>query len=311
MKKINWTLIIIFLMVLGCGKKYPLPPEPETGMPSEESYLVVSNTSWDFTRFINLRDIIVGEDGYIYIVDSSSLLKFNVYGDLVDTFCTNLDIPVSCAQDISRNIYILEQGAKRISVYTRDKDFLYEITDTTFGVLRGISVSTDGRIFVSDSLKDLLLEVDSSGVIDTIATPGNGILQVDDPMGIFADQERNRILVASMGHNWVEGISLTEPRYSVNHLGGLTHSGGSDEGFFLRPVDVYADTSGYIYVADYDNYRVQKFDRDSVFIVAVQFDEKPRSVAVSKDGKYMYVGFKEKVIKLKKPEIPEQPGGEQ
>jgi len=25
----------------------------------------------------------------------------------------------------------------------------------------------------------------------------------------------------------------------------------------------------------------------------------------------MYVGFKEKVIKLKKPEIPEQPGGEQ
>ena len=311
MKKINWTLIIIFSMVLACGKKYPLPPEPKTGMPSEESYLVVSNTSWDFTRFTNLKDIIVGEDGYIYIVDSSSLLKFNVYGDLVDTFRTDLDIPVSCAQDISRNIYILEQGAKRISVFTRDKDFLHEIQDTTFGVLRGISVSKDGRIFVSDSLKDLLLEVDSSGVIDTIATPGSGILQVDDPTGIFADQERNRILVASMGHNWVEGISLTEPRYSVNHFGGVTHSGGSDEGFFLRPIDVYADTSGYIYVADYDNYRVQKFNSDSIFIVAVQFDEKPRSVAVSKDGKYMYVGFKEKVIKLKKPEIPEQPGGEQ
>ena len=58
MKKINWTLIIIFSMVLACGKKYPLPPEPKTGMPSEESYLVVSNTSWDFTRFTNLKDIL-------------------------------------------------------------------------------------------------------------------------------------------------------------------------------------------------------------------------------------------------------------
>ncbi|HOK22772.1 MAG TPA: NHL repeat-containing protein [Candidatus Hydrothermia bacterium] len=309
MKYANYVFLVLFVFLFsGCGEKYPLPPENPGSLPSEEDYIPLRNTSWDYQIFSDIRDIIVGKDGYVYVLEREALLKFNTGGDLVDTFYSGFANVRCVAQDRARNLYIGDSS--KIYVFNRDKVILYTIDFADSVNPCGIDLSNLRYLYISDSAKHLVVCTDSIGNhIETIATQGSGILSVKEPHGVFLDEKFSRILIASSGNNWVEGLSITAPRISMVHLGGLTHEGGDTAGVFAYPIDVWADSFGCIYVLDFGNKRVQKFDSEGRFIHMEEFNEFPVSVATSRDGMYMYVAFSDKVLKMKKPELPQNPGG--
>jgi sugar lactone lactonase YvrE len=73
---------------------------------------------------------------------------------------------------------------------------------------------------------------------------------------------------------------------------------GSGDGQFLEPNSVAVDASGYVYVVDCHNHRIQKFTSDGVYVTQWgdygsgdgEFDC-PDSVAVDASG-YVYVDIK-------------------
>jgi tripartite motif-containing protein 71 len=72
---------------------------------------------------------------------------------------------------------------------------------------------------------------------------------------------------------------------------GSWGSFGSGPGQFKYPAGIAVDGSGYVYVADRDNYRIQKFTKDGTFVLqwggvgtANGSFDKPTDVAVGPDG---------------------------
>ncbi len=307
MKRFLYLVLTGFLTV-NCGYKYPLPPENPGSLPGEEDYIPVKNTAWDFASFNGVVDILMGKDGYIYILERGVLLRYNVNGVLVDTVYSQFMSARTLTQDISRKIYVGD-GSK-VHVLSRDREYLYCIDFGDTVNISGIDVSSSKEIYISDSLRSVVIKVDSLGnYLETFAFEGSGILNVRNPMGLFVDEKHGRVIVASMGNNWVEGLSISSPRISLLHLGGISHQGGDTAGVFLYPVDVWCDTSGYIYVLDRGNSRIQKFNYEGQFLHLESFEESPVSIATTKDGLYLYVAFADRVLKMKKPELPQNPGG--
>jgi hypothetical protein len=298
----RFTISILTLIFLfGCGRKYPIPPEYDYSLPPEESYVLVDNWPGEREYELNeLSDVIVGKDGFIYALTEGDVKKLFENGQLNEVIIEGLSSPSAMHQDIMRNIYILDENI--IRVFNRDGDSVYAFKDTSLVVMAGIATEGE-KIFVSDSERDLVLSYDASGnLIDTVASHGAGILNVDEPLDLYIWE--GEIFVVSSGHNWVEAISIDTPRVNLLHLGGETHEGDTLPGYFIRPVDVVVDDSACVYVADGGNQRIQKFDGYGDFVVETELSEVPVSVAVSSDGRSLYVGFTNRIEKYKRPETP-------
>ncbi|MDI6851208.1 MAG: NHL repeat-containing protein [bacterium] len=309
MRYFNLAVLTILVLAFGCGYKYPLPPENPGALPNEEDYIEVRNTSWDIQTFSEIKDIIVGKDGYIYVLEEHALLKLNSNGDLVDTFYSGFVTAKSVAQDVRRNVYVTDSCF--IYVFDRDKNLLIAIDFADTLKPHGIDVDSNKNIYITQPEIHKLIKLDSLGnFVEIIVSYGSGILSVNNPLGLFVNEKMGAVIVASAGNNWVEAISLTQPRVNIVHLGGTTHEGGDTAGVFNYPTDVWSDTLGNIYVLDYGNKRIQKFRETGEFVTEKRFENVPVSLATSKDGVYLYVAFSDKVLKMKKPELPQNPGGE-
>lgn len=296
--------ILILFVLFGCGRKYPIPPEYDYSLPPEESYVLVATWTGDGEYDLtNTVDVIVGTDGFIYVLTSNDVKKLYENGNLYEIIIEGLSSASAIHQDRSRNIYIADENFVRM--FSRDGDLISSFEDTTIVSLAGITSDGD-LIFISDSERNLVLTYDTSGnLIDTVASSGAGILNVDRPLGLCV--WRDRIFIVSSDHNWVEALSLSKPRVNLLHLGGETHNGDTLEGYFITPVDVAIDDSGCVYVAEDGNRRIQKFDRYGDFIIETELSEAPVSVAVSRDGRSLFVGFTDRVEKYKRPETPGAP----
>jgi len=301
-KRIVFTLCVI--LTFGCGRKYPIPPESQYGMPPEESYVLVEEWPGDNPYELHdIMDVIVGKDGFIYVLTPNDLYKLFENGQLDKILVTGLRNATAVDQDILRHICVVDGDI--IKVFDRTGRLLYSFEDTNLVTPSGIA--SDGEtIFISDMYRNLVLSYDSTGtLLDTVASYGAGILNVAAPhdLCIWCD----RIFVVSTAHNWVEAITIDTPRVNLLHLGGTTHDGDTLPGYFINPVDVAVDDSGYVYVADAGNSRIQKFDRYGNFVIEVKLTDTPISVACSHDGKTLYVGFNNKIEKYRRPERPSQP----
>jgi len=310
MRYTKLLVLTILVLVLGCGYKYPLPPENPGSLPNEEDYIEVKNTSWDIQTFNGIKDLIVGKDGYVYVLEEHVLLKLNSNGDLVDTFYSGFSMAKSVSQDAERKIYITDSCF--IYVFDRDKNLIRVIDFADTLKPHGMDVDSHENIYITEPEIHTLIKLDSLGnFVELIASYGSGILSVNNPLGLFVNEKMGAVIVASSGNNWVEAISLTLPRVNIVHLGGTTHEGGDTAGVFNYPTDVWSDTLGNIYVLDYGNKRIQKFRETGEFVMEERFESALVSLATSKDGSYLYVAFPDKVLKMKKPELSQNPGGEQ
>ncbi len=309
----------ILVLVTGCGKKFPLPEESNQGMPSEKEYVEIQNTEWDNLNFESLRDIFLGEDGYVYVISSNALrdtvYTFSTTGEYGNIFATGNGL-VSLSQDINENVYIASRSGYVVKYRWNGDvldtfDFVLLCQDSTLAdsFLTSVDAVGDNDIVLSFSPLNLVLRY-QNGVFDTVATYGTGIEYTRNPHGVYGRSAPGIILYASTDNNWVEGLSLTSPHYSMVHLGGDSYEGGSEDTLFLSPVDVNMDDSSYVYVLDRGNKAMKKFDYNGNLITVLHLDEEPVALSVSHDGKTLYIAFSTRVRKYKLPEIPGE-GGEQ
>ncbi|CAN5640189.1 hypothetical protein BH09BAC4_BH09BAC4_04380 [soil metagenome] len=87
---------------------------------------------------------------------------------------------------------------------------------------------------------------------------GGGANQLANPYGMYVDKQ-GTIYVADEGNHRIQKF----PPNSTSATSGSTVAGGNGEGTganqLSNPLGVAVDGAGYVYVADTDNYRIQKF----------------------------------------------------
>jgi len=322
MKRIFLIFPIVFIFLLkesGCGRKYPLPPESYYGMPPESSYVKVADWPEGQIEVSNPKDFYLGKDGYLYLIDDYGVRRLYTNGQMVPQFSLQgLSGPVAITQAKDLTLIVADSSLKKIALYSLSGELIREFIDTTLSSIAGITVDDEFRIYVSDYERDLVLVYDTIGnLLDTLSSAGSGILNVETPHGLFYFEDA--VYIASTGHNWVEAISVDTPRINVLHLGGIISNGGSDDTLFMKPLDVCLDTSGAVYVADFGNGSVKKFNSRGEFIVSIYSPDwesdslKPVACAVKSDGMSLFVAFRgisgDVIEKFIRPVKPEQGGG--
>ncbi len=314
-------LVILFVaffagfLISGCGNKYPMPPiSSDTGMPPESAY--VSIEIWDTSSQFN--DLFVGSNGLVYVIRNDSVVSYYLNGQRNASMQLNYEFhgAVSGDQAPDGSIWVLDTSASVVAVFSDDGNIIKSISNPDFSSAVSIAVG-DSVFYLSFRGNNLVLAYDTVGnIIDTFAREGNGILNVVSPAGLYLDRQRQALFIASSGHNWVEGITVSFPHTNIYHLGGIYHDGGTDDTLFLDPLDVAVDDDGNVYVADSGNAVIKKFSPDGTFIVSASTRNLigyPYRLAVSFTGKEIYALFSDGNLKwlekFKKSERPDTTGG--
>jgi sugar lactone lactonase YvrE len=185
------------------------------------------------------------------------------------------NLPVGAAVDSSGNVYVADSVNSTIRKITGGQVVTFAGSPGNFGSLdasgtnallngpQSVAVDTTGNIYVADTLNDSIRKISSQGAVTTFAgfpgSPGNvdgqgTNAQFFHPQGIAVDLSNN-IYVADTGNNTIRKITSGG---LVSTLAGLAGYFGSIDGTnsavrFNGPQGLATDSSGNIYVADYNN----------------------------------------------------------
>ena len=170
-----------------------------------------------------------------------------------------LQWPAALVADEDEDLYVSDEAAHRISVFSREGDLLRiwgEHGDAAGRLDRpsGLALDGQGNIYVADTLNHRIQRFTTRG--DFLATwgeHGRGEGQLNMPWGLAVD-ELGDVYVADWRNDRVQ--KFTSDGQLVLAFG----TSGSGDGELNRPSGVAVDTDGDIYVADRGNDRVQLFN---------------------------------------------------
>ena len=188
--------------------------------------------------------------------------------------------PTSIALDSQENLFISDEWLNRISMFSKDGDFLgkwEERTGSGDGELdrpSGMAFDADDNLYIVDSGNHRVQKFNKDGkYLAQFGTYGSGDGQFDMPWGIAID-EAGGIYIADWRNDRIQKFS-SDGKFLMKF-----GSSGSGEGEFDRPTGVAVDKDGVIYVSDWLNNRLQIFDETGKFI-----DLKTGEAGLSKWGK--------------------------
>ncbi|MFH2091849.1 MAG: C13 family peptidase [Pseudomonadota bacterium] len=252
---------------------------------NKEGYLI---TSWglegsDPGNFKNPLGIAVDSLGNVYVADSLNfrIQKFDANGKFLnqwgkkgsgpgqfDWLNSQLNIGIiGMACDPMDNLYVLDPGQKRLTVFSSDGGFLKQVNHYTgltgseqaFDSPSDIAVHPDGRIFVLDRIKGV--QIFSPLCENLLAIWGN-VIPNNNTMGRLSSPQS--IAIDKQGY-----VYITDPGknhiFQFNDFGALMYEIGWEFGAgacpstFRLPFGIAADREGFFYVADRGNNRIQKF----------------------------------------------------
>jgi uncharacterized protein (TIGR03437 family) len=143
---------------------------------------------------------------------------------------------------------------------------------TSAGVIpRAVAIDAAGNIFISDYLTQTVREVNTKGIINTVAgVPGGSGSSGDGGpatsalfgalYGIAVDSAEN-LYISDFGNNRVRVVNAAGIITTAAGGAGSSESigdGGPPTSAYLEPDDVAVDGAGNYYIADYVNNRVRK-----------------------------------------------------
>jgi streptogramin lyase len=272
-------------------------------------------------QFSNPRGVAVDASGNVYVADTDNdriqkfgppyeslvfILKWGTYG----TGDGEFDSPVDAAIDGSGNVYIVDYLNQRIQKFDSSGAYLTQWGSSGTGdgdFLEPYGAATDaaGNVYVVDISLDRIQKFDSSGTfLAKWGSTGTTEGQFDQPYGVAVDASGNIYVADTANHRvqkldssgtfsimWGWGVDDGTNELQQCTSGCQAGIDGFGTGQFLAPHDVAVDASGNVYVIDYGNQQLHKFDSSGNFITAWggggagdgQFD-RPHTVGVDTAG---------------------------
>jgi DNA-binding beta-propeller fold protein YncE len=188
--------------------------------------------------------------------------------------------PTAIAFDSDWNVYVSDEWLNRISIFTRDGDYIgkwQERPGSGDGELNrpsGLAFDADDNVYVVDSGNNRVQKFTKDGrFLARWGTAGSGAGEFQMPWGIALDRQ-GHVYIADWRNDRIQKFS-PDGRFLLQF-----GTSGTGEGEFNRPSGVAVDKEGVIYVADWLNNRLQVFDPEGNFITLRTGD-----ATVSKWGK--------------------------
>jgi len=224
----------------------------------------------------------VNANGIIATVAGNGSAGFS--GDGRAAIHASLDEPYGVAVDGSGNLFIADTDNNRIR-----KVDASGIISTVAGIASagysgdgaaatnasldnpyGVAVDGSGNLFIADLGNNRIREVDTNGIITTVAGDGNAgyfgdggaatNASLDNPYGVTADGLGN-LFIADLGNNRVRKVDTNGNITTVagNGIAGYSGDGGAATNASLdEPYGVTADGSGNLFITDLGNNRVRR-----------------------------------------------------
>jgi DNA-binding beta-propeller fold protein YncE len=208
------------------------------------------------------------------------------------------------ALDSKGKIYAADQGVGAIFIFdpeTKDVEMIRNGHEAHFGLINGLAMDDNDRLFVTDDKTRQVLVLNASHKPE--AAFGADVLV--SPAGIAIDTE-NRFLYVVDTQSDVVDVFDADSFKLLRKIGtpGKKHT-LTTPGNFSLPVGVAVDRDGNVYVTDTLNSRVEIFDADGGFISTfgkagdgpAQF-ERPKGIAIDGDGHIWVVDSAQDRVKV-------------
>ena len=187
--------------------------------------------------------------------------------------------PTSIALDKDGNVYVADEWLNRISIFTKDGDWIGKWgtpghDDGQINRPSGLAFDQNDNLYMVDTLNNRVQIFAKDGkFLDKWGRDGNGHGEFNMPWGIDIDSKGD-VYVADWRNDRIQKLA-PDGRFLME-FGGP----GPGDGEFNRPTGVAVDKQGVIYVTDWMNDRLEVFDAGGEFITKLTGDG-----TVSKWGK--------------------------
>ena len=193
--------------------------------------------------------------------------------------------PSAIAVDISGNVWIADEGNRRILKFSNNGSTLDAFGDKAEGVdllksPAGICIDARNLIWVADSDNDKIYMFDYAGEPNRVyGESGSGEGQFHNPHGIVIAKDES-IWVADYGNHRVQQLD------TYGNVLKIIGQHGTAEGEFIYPIAIALDSKGDVWVADNGNARLQKFSSDGTFLGGIMHDylKSPSSLAIDRNN---------------------------
>ena len=179
---------------------------------------------------------------------------------------SGLNRPYGVVFTKNEEIVVAEWDANCITILNKEgkkvKSFgTYGTKEGQFTIPRGVAISRDGHILVTDDhrLQKLTFEGDCVKSVGSSKT-GNGRLKFNYPTGITVHPTTGQIFIADTDNHRIQVLNKD---LTYSHSFGKK---GSSPEQFNYPYDVTFDNEGYLYVTDTRNHCIKKFTSTGQYI---------------------------------------------
>ena len=179
--------------------------------------------------------------------------------------------PTSIALDKEGNVYVADEWLNRISMFTKDGDWIGKWGtpgegDGEINRPSGLAFDNENNLYLVDSLNNRVQKFTKNGkFLDHWGRAGSGDGEFNMPWGVDIDSDGD-MYVADWRNDRIQKLAP-----DGQFLMKFGRSGVGD-GEFNRPTGVAVDKDGIVYVADWGNNRFQMFGPDGSFIKSITGD---------------------------------------